>query len=197
MKQRDFHCARECAVLFQDAARFSVINGNTNKPTPSLSLGYALDCLDDFEKEGGVVLIEVLMSLPPERFSIPASFPCSSRYNATLSGDVLFDRLADLRARLSANRTESTPRPLYMNYVIRYVLRACYALHHPAAFGDAFLAADHADPSAPAAFDPWDLINVLDDKDLPAIPMKEAERMEGWFYNPEEPEEYPSPRYED
>lgn len=158
MTQRDFQCARECAVLFQEAARFYVLDGCGNKPTASTAFAHELDVLDRFERHGGVVLVDALMALPSERFAIPASFPCSERYNATLSGDVLLARLQALRDRLSACRSEHTPRPLYLNWVVRYVLRAGYALHHRDAFGDVFLVADHADPNAPAALNPDDYL---------------------------------------
>ena len=158
MSQHNFQCARECAVLFQEAARFYVLDGAGDKPTASTAFAHELNALLTFESHGGVVLVDVLMALPPERFAIPASFPCFERYTATLSGDALFARLEGLRDRLSACRSEHTPRPLYLNWVVRYVLRAGYALHHRDAFGDVFLVADHADPNAPDALNPDDYL---------------------------------------
>ena len=106
-----------------------------------------------------------LMALPPERFAIPDSFPCGGRYNVTLSGTSHLARLDALRDRLSAHRSEHTPRPLYLNWVIRYVLRVNYALHHRDTFGDVFLVADHADPNAPAALNPDDYLCSSDELD--------------------------------
>ena len=165
MGQHNFQCARECAVLFQEAARFYVLDGAGDKPTASTAFAHEFDALDRFERNGGVVLADVLMALPPERFAIPASFPYCERYTATLSGDALFARLEGLRDRLSARRSEHTPRPLYLNWVVRYVLRAGYALHHRDAFGDVFLVADHADPAAPAALNPDDYLCSSDELD--------------------------------
>ena len=137
-EKRNLLCARECAVLFQDAARVAVLDGITNKPKDSTSLAHALDRLDEFERSGGEVLFDVLMSLPPERFHIPSSFPCGQRYEATISGSSCILRLEELRDRLSAAEP-SMIRPMYLNYAVRVALRAAFALSHKEEFSDALV----------------------------------------------------------
>ena len=134
--KKNMLCARECAVLFQNAARAAVLDEVSNKPTGSTGLAHFLDLLDAFEADGGAVLVPVLMGLSPKRFDIPDSFPCAQRYEATISGDSLIGRLEALRDRLSSS---DTPRPLYLNWVVRYVLRAGYALTHEREFRDVLI----------------------------------------------------------
>ena len=150
--QRSFQTARECAVLAHYSAAQAVIDGVSNKPTPSDALMNELDRLDRFERDGGAVLSGVLMSLPPERFHIPLSFPCGQRFVFSVTGAELIDRLNALRDRLSA-QTPSI-RPMYLNYVIRYVLRCGYALSHEKEFRDVLIVAGTDPEDAPAAFDP-------------------------------------------
>lgn len=153
-EKRNLLCARECAVLFQDAARVAVLDGVSNKPTCSTAIAYALDRIDEFERDGGTVLRDVLMSLPSERFNIPLSFPCGERYEATVSGSSLVERLEALRDRLSAEIPSI--RPMYLNYVVRYVLRYGYALSHEEDFRDVLIVAG-TDPEPVEVFEPSDL----------------------------------------
>lgn len=152
MMQRSFKTARECAVLAHYSAAQAVIDGVANKPTPSDALMNDLWRLDRFEQSGGAVLWGVLMSLPPERFNIPATFPCGQRFIFSVSGSELIDDLRDLRDRLSA----ATPsvRPMYLNYVIRAVLRCGYALSHEKEFRDVLIVAGTDAEDNPTAFDP-------------------------------------------
>lgn len=157
MMQRSFQTARECAVLAHYSAAQAVIDGVSNKPTPSDALMNDLDRLDKFERDGGAVLSGVLMSLPPERFHIPLSFPCGQRFVFSVTGAELIDRLNALRDRLSA--VNPSVRPMYLNYVIRYVLRCGYALSHENEFRDVLIVAGDAVPAdAPAVYDPYRLM---------------------------------------
>lgn len=156
-EKRNLLCARECAVLFQDAARVAVVDGVSNKPTCSTAIAHALDRLEEFERSGGAVLRPALMSLDPDRFNIPLSFPCGERYEITVSGSALVARFDSLRDRLSA-QTPSI-RPMYLNYVIRYVLRAGYALSHEKEFRDVLIVAGTDAEDNPAAFDPSELLS--------------------------------------
>ncbi len=135
--QRSFQTARECAILAHYSAAQAVIDGVSDKPTPSDALTNGLDRLDRFERGGGAVLWDVLMSLQPERFHIPLSFPCGQRFAFSVSGKCLISRLNALRARLSA--ITPSVRPMYLNYVIRAVLRADYALTHEREFRDVLM----------------------------------------------------------
>lgn len=152
--QRSFQTARECAVLAHYSAAQAVIDGVADKPTPSDALMNDLDRLDGFERDGGAVLSDVIMSLPSERFHIPLSFPCGQRFVFSVSGERLIARLYALRDRLSAE----TPsiRPMYLNYVIRYVLRCGYALSHEKEFRDVLIVAG-TDPEPVEVFEPSDL----------------------------------------
>lgn len=155
--QRSFQTARECAVLAHYSAAQAVIDGVSNKPSPSDALMNELDRLDRFERDGGAVLSDVIMALPPSRFHIPLSFPCGQRFVFSVTGAELIDRLNALRDRLSA-QTPSI-RPMYLNYVIRYVLRAGYALSHEKEFRDVLIVAGTDPEDSPAAFDP----SIFDD----------------------------------
>ena len=157
MMQRSFQTARECAVLAHYSAAQAVIDGVSNKPSPSDALMNELDRLDRFERDGGAVLSDVIMALPPSRFHIPLSFPCGQRFVFSVTGAELIDRLNALRDRLGA-QTPSI-RPMYLNYVIRYVLRAGYALSHEKEFRDVLIVAGTDPEDSPAAFDP----SIFDD----------------------------------
>ena len=135
-EKRNLLCAREC----------------------STAIAHALDRLEEFERSGGAVLRSVLMSLAPERFNIPLSFPCGERYEITVSGSALVARFDSLRDRLSA-QTPSI-RPMYLNYVIRYVLRAGYALSHEKEFRDVLIVAGTDPEDSPAAFNPSELLSA-------------------------------------
>ena len=126
MLKRNYATARECAVLAHYSAAQAVIDGVADKPTPSDALMNDLDRLDEFERDGGAVLSDVIMALPPSRFHIPLSFPCAARFIYSVAGDDLIARLESLRDRLSV-KTPSI-RPMYLNYVIRNVLRCGYDL---------------------------------------------------------------------
>lgn len=152
MLKRNYATARECAVLAHYSAAQAVIDGVADKPTPSDALMNDLDRLDEFERDGGAVLSDVIMALPPSRFHIPLSFPCAARFIYSVAGDDLIARLESLRDRLSA-QTPSI-RPMYLNYVIRYVLRCGYALSHEKEFRDVLIVAGTDPEDAPAAFDP-------------------------------------------
>ena len=154
MLKRNYATARECAVLAHYSAAQAVIDGVADKPTPSDALMNDLDRLDRFERDGGTVLWDVLMSLPPERFDIPLSFPCAARFIYSVAGEELIERLEALRDRLSA----ATPsvRPMYLNYVIRAVLRCGYALSHEKEFRDVLIVAG-TDPEPVAVLEPSDL----------------------------------------
>ena len=154
MLKRNYATARECAVLAHYSAAQAVIDGVADKPTPSDALMNDLDRLDRFEQDGGAVLWDVLMSLPPERFDIPLSFPCAARFIYSVAGEELIERLEALRDRLSA----ATPsvRPMYLNYVIRAVLRCGYALSHEKEFRDVLIVAG-TDPEPVAVLEPSDL----------------------------------------
>lgn len=158
MMQRSFQTARECAVLAHYSAAQAVIDGVSNKPSPSDALMNELDRLDRFERDGGAVLSDVIMALPPSRFHIPLSFPCGQRFVFSVTGAELIDRLNALRDRLSA-QTPSI-RPMYLNYVIRYVLRAGYALSHEKEFRDVLIVAGTDPEDSPAAFNPSELLSA-------------------------------------
>lgn len=158
MMQRSFQTARECAVLAHYSAAQAVIDGVSNKPSPSDALMNELDRLDRFERDGGAVLSDVIMALPPSRFHIPPSFPCGQRFVFSVTGAELIDRLNALRDRLSA-QTPSI-RPMYLNYVIRYVLRCGYALSHEKEFRDVLIVAGTDPEDAPAAFNPSELLSA-------------------------------------
>lgn len=155
--QRSFQTARECAVLAHYSAAQAVIDGVSNKPSPSDALMNELDRLDRFERDGGAVLSDVIMALPPSRFHIPPSFPCGQRFVFSVTGAELIDRLNALRDRLSV-QTPSV-RPMYLNYVIRYVLRCGYALSHEKEFRDVLIVAGTDAEDNPAAFDPSELLS--------------------------------------
>lgn len=157
MMQRSFQTARECAVLAHYSAAQAVIDGVSNKPSPSDALMNELDRLDRFERDGGTVLSDVIMALPPSRFHIPPSFPCGQRFVFSVTGAELIDRLNALRDRLSV-QTPSI-RPMYLNYVIRYVLRCGYALSHEKEFRDVLIVAGTDAEDNPAAFDPSELLS--------------------------------------
>ena len=152
MLKRNYATARECAVLAHYSAAQAVIDGVADKPTPSDALMNDLDRLDEFERDGGAVLSDVIMALPPSRFHIPLSFPCAARFIYSVAGDDLIARLESLRDRLSA-QTPSI-RPMYLNYVIRYVLRCGYALSHEKEFRDVLIVAGTDAEDNPTAFDP-------------------------------------------
>lgn len=156
--QRSFQTARECAVLAHYSAAQAVIDGVSNKPSPSDALMNELDRLDRFERDGGAVLSDVIMALPPSRFHIPLSFPCGQRFVFSVTGAELIDRLNALRDRLSA-QTPSI-RPMYLNYVIRYVLRCGYALSHEKEFRDVLIVAGTDAEDNPAAFNPSELLSA-------------------------------------
>lgn len=158
MMQRSFQTARECAVLAHYSAAQAVIDGVSNKPSPSDALMNELDRLDRFERDGGTVLSDVIMALPPSRFHIPPSFPCGQRFVFSVTGAELIDRLNALRDRLSV-QTPSI-RPMYLNYVIRYVLRCGYALSHEKEFRDVLIVAGTDAENNPAAFDPSELLSA-------------------------------------
>ena len=157
MLKRNYATARECAVLAHYSAAQAVIDGVADKPTPSDALMNDLDRLDEFERDGGAVLSDVIMALPPSRFHIPLSFPCAARFIYSVAGDDLIARFDSLRDRLSA-QTPSI-RPMYLNYVIRYVLRAGYALSHEKEFRDVLIVAGTDAEDNPAAFDPSELLS--------------------------------------
>lgn len=150
--QRSFQTARECAVLAHYSAAQAVIDGVSNKPSPSDALMNELDRLDRFERDGGTVLSDVIMALPPSRFHIPPSFPCGQRFVFSVTGVELIDSLNALRDRLSVQAPSI--RPMYLNYVIRYVLRCGYALSHEKEFRDVLIVAGTDAEDNPTAFDP-------------------------------------------
>ena len=152
MLKRNYATARECAVLAHYSAAQAVIDGVADKPTPSDALMNDLSRLASFENNGGAVLWDVLMSLPPERFNIPLSFPCAARFIYSVAGDDLIARLEALRDRLSA--VTPSVRPMYLNYVIRAVLRCGYALSHEENFNDVLIVAGDDSEGAPVAFNP-------------------------------------------
>ena len=137
MLKRNYKTARECAVLAHYSAAQTVIDDVSDKPTPSEALWHELDRISEFERSGGAVLWSALMMLPPERFNIPCSFPCAARFIYSISGEDLIGRLEFLRARLSAENP--SVRPVYLNWVIRAVLRAGYALSHEREFRDVLM----------------------------------------------------------
>ena len=126
--------ARECAVLAQSANRTAVLNQISNSPTFSVSLAYCIQRLTTYIQNGGNIDAKKLMELSPDAFNIPTSFPCGMRYSVTLRGSQLLSDVDLLRNRLSAHL--GSIRPLYRNYVVRFVLRAGYALDHPEIFTD-------------------------------------------------------------
>ncbi len=137
MLKRNYKTARECAVLLHYSSVRTVLAGVREKPTPSEALWYALERISEFERSGGAVLWSVLMMLPPERFNIPCSFPCGARFIFSIAGEDLIGRLEALRDRFSVENPSL--RPVYLNWVIRAVLRADYALFHEREFRDVLM----------------------------------------------------------
>ena len=74
------------------------------------------------------------MGLPNKHFNIPINFKSYEKYEATISGKELTDKLKEFKARLSEEITDI--RPLYSNYALETILRANYAILHKSEFTD-------------------------------------------------------------
>lgn len=157
IQQKTLKLARVCLPLFQDARRSAIIHGVSDRPTDSTALAFAFDRYDQFRKDGGLVLWDVLKSLPPARFDIPEYFDCDIRYSTTLTGAALLRRLADFRDELSALPAfHSDSRKVYLNLAVRVVLMFGYAIEHEKDFRDVLIVAG-TDPEPVEVFEPSDL----------------------------------------
>lgn len=173
------------------------ITATLDAPSIATAVEYALDRMRN------VFSVVDWFELSKDKYrvilNIPEWLPCGARFATSLTLSSQVDSsLSDFVSAIAPDFTALKKRAPYRPFAIALLFRAVIADELgklPYKVVETVPAKDLKD--APAAFDPYDLVNVLDDKDLPAIPMKEAERMEGWFYNPEEPDEYPEPRYED
>lgn len=155
--------ARECLVLFQDARRAAVVDGVSFNPSDSTGVAYCFVRYDQFKSDGGSVLWDVLMRLPPARFDIPLHFDCDIRYHTTLTGSELLRRLEAFRDELSALPAfHSGCRKVYKNWAIRAALRFGYALSHEKEFRDVLIVAGTDPEDNPTSFDP----SIFDQSDL-------------------------------
>lgn len=146
--------ARETLPLLQDARRAYVLAHPSLNPSDSVAIGYAEYLVKQFERDGGAISWSALMSLDFSRFNLPPVFPSDIRYRTTI------DR-AMLPMLYRFRDTELCPcfeGEIYMNFVIRAILRAGYCLTHEG-FKDVLIVAGDAVPAdAPAAYDPYNLM---------------------------------------
>lgn len=147
--------ARETLPLLQDARRSYVLAHPNLIPSDSAAIGYAIHLIEQFKREGGTILWDVLLSpnFDFSRFALPYAFPCDIRYQTTIERAILptIDRFC-----------ESELRPyfkgkIYRNFVVRAIVRAAYCLTHKG-FADVLIVAGTDPEDSPAAYDPYRLM---------------------------------------
>lgn len=147
--------ARETLPLLQDARRSYVLAHPDLIPSDSAAIGYAIHLIEQFKREGGTILWNVLMSPNFDfgRFALPYAFPCDIRYQTTIERAILptIDRFCE---------TELRPYfkgKIYRNFVVRAIVRAAYCLTHKG-FKDVLIVAGTDPEDSPAAYDPYGLM---------------------------------------
>ena len=158
---------REVSYTMLYAFSHSPAASGTAAPAMEPAIRYALDSI---RNSVGVIDWVKVAAFKPNELGIPEWLPCGARFATSLNLDPAVD--ADLhvfRDAIAPDFDQLVARGVYINFAVAVLFRAVIAqnlgiLPYKVA-GDA-LPAD-----APAAYD---LVNVLDDKDLPAIPRKDG-----------------------
>lgn len=133
--QRGYQCARECQYLFPVASELAVMNGDiVSNPSAATCIANALDVIDRFEgtpaeEPTRQIDYKELMALPPERFGVPETFSCGTRYGITIRATPAFyqrlKRFTDDLARIDFTGV----KVVYTNFAIRAALRAAIAIY--------------------------------------------------------------------